>query len=475
MRLRRVAPTVWVALGAAALGLACGVGYAGYTGKDTLFSLIWGEQIAHLASADFSGQYIPTPHPLMNLVGALLTPLGDDGATAAVALLWLASFVLLGVASFRLGRALFGVPVGVFFALVLLTRSQLVQLALYASVDIPFLAFVLLAAALETERPRRGPAVFVCLALAGLLRPEAWIFTAAYALYLISGVEGKKRLEVLALAAVAPLLWLLADLVLAGDPLFSFHRTGDVAGLLQPDTSLWIALRDAPLYVRDLVGAPVFWVGVAGSLVSLRAVPERMPLPAAVVSLSLLPFLAYGLAGLTLYPRFLLPTAAMLALFCAVAVAGWTAVPHGLQLRRVWSVAAVALVALLVAFAPSDANKLASERAGASARRSMEDDLSDLVRPGGARRYLHCPVIQVPDRALVPPLMRWLDRPARSFAITPRARLDRGLQFVVSPRSRRAFVLPYGASRGIRSWQREPFPGLALLAENRSWALYGRC
>jgi hypothetical protein len=37
-------------------------------------------------------------------------------------------------------------------------------------------AFVVWAAVLEARRPRRGTAVLVLLGLAGLLRPEAWLF-----------------------------------------------------------------------------------------------------------------------------------------------------------------------------------------------------------------------------------------------------------------------------------------------------------
>ena len=47
--------------------------------------------------------------------------------------------------------------------------------ALTANVDVPFLALVLAAATLEAARPRRGLPVLALLAVAGLLRPEAWL------------------------------------------------------------------------------------------------------------------------------------------------------------------------------------------------------------------------------------------------------------------------------------------------------------
>ena len=151
--LKRAPATQWVAAAAAAVGLACGLLFCGYTTKDSLFALIWGDQLAGLGLPDFDGTYIPTPHPLANLVGALLSPLGIDGAELGLHLVMLAAFVLMGLAAFRLGRALFVPAVGALFALLLLTRPEIVKLALSASIDVPFLALILLAAAPKPSAP----------------------------------------------------------------------------------------------------------------------------------------------------------------------------------------------------------------------------------------------------------------------------------------------------------------------------------
>jgi hypothetical protein len=55
----------------------------------------------------------------------------------------------------------------------------------------------------------------VLLALAGLLRPEAWLLAAVY------GVLTRRP----ALALLAPVLWLGFDLLLTGAPLFSLAGT----------------------------------------------------------------------------------------------------------------------------------------------------------------------------------------------------------------------------------------------------------
>ncbi len=457
------------------MGLPAACSAADYTTKDSLFALIWGEQLAGLGLPDFDGTYIPTPHPLANLVGALVSPLGIDGAELGLHIVMLAAFVLMGVAAFRLGRALFVPAVGALFAVLLLTRPEIVKLALSASIDVPFLALILLAAALEAERPRRGAAVLVTLALAGLLRPEAWIMSVAYAAYLLPAAGGRARAGIVALGVAAPVAWLLVDLALTGDPLFSFNQTGGVADVIQPDTSLADSLELAPRFIEDLLGPAVFWGGVAGSLVTLFAASERMPLPAALVTLSLVPFLAYGAARLTLYPRFLLPTAAMLALFCATAVAGWAVLAPEARHRRVWAGLGALLAAVLVGLAPATLGDLRDERRRASERRELERSLRDLVRSEeGPGRYARCRLVLVPDRALVPALMRWLDKPATAFAFTPRAELPRGLQVTVSPRSGRSYVVNWRGAR-IQPWQRAPLPGLEPLAENRSWRLDGRC
>ena len=50
------------------------------------------------------------------------------------------------------------------------------------------MALVVWAATLEATRPRRGVPVLVLLALAGMLRPEAWFLAAMY--WVLGGVEG---------------------------------------------------------------------------------------------------------------------------------------------------------------------------------------------------------------------------------------------------------------------------------------------
>src|SRR5205085_10790849 len=82
---------------------------------------------------------------------------------------------------------------------------------------------------LEAKRARRGVPALLLLALAGLMRPEAWVLAGLYTLYLSRGATGRERLTYAGLTALAPVLWVLADWAVTGDPLHSLHGTADLA------------------------------------------------------------------------------------------------------------------------------------------------------------------------------------------------------------------------------------------------------
>ncbi len=155
---------------------------------DSLYSLVWGREILGGAAPGFEDFGAPTQHPLWVAVGTLLAPLGDTGARA-MTLLAVLSFVVLLAATYHLGRTVFGPLAGALAAALLLTRLNFGFYAAFAFVDMPFAALVMAAAALEAVRPRRGGVVWVLLIAAGLLRPEGWVFAAAYGAWLWSGAD----------------------------------------------------------------------------------------------------------------------------------------------------------------------------------------------------------------------------------------------------------------------------------------------
>ncbi len=265
-----------VGLGLAALGLALAALLRGLVNYDTLYSLVWGRQLAQGQTPDLDVPLAPTPHPLGTLLGVLAAPLSlhdDSGvhggaatsATLAVAFLALA---VLGLIVYELGRAWFDPWVGVLAAVIILTRRPVLDFGARAYIDIPYVALVLGALLVETRRPRAGVAVLALLAVAGLIRPEAWLFSGAYVAYLLVCGErdGRRIAGLVAIAASGPLLWMLSDWIVAGDPLHSLTGTRDTAKQLGRITGIGHVPTTVPRRLGEILREPVLF-GALGGLV----------------------------------------------------------------------------------------------------------------------------------------------------------------------------------------------------------------
>ena len=160
--------------------------YPTYPNYDSYYSLIWGHEVLHGHLPTFDAYRTPTQHPLAVLFGAFLSLIGEHGDRIMV-FCTLASFVALCLGLYRLGRVLFTPLVGLAAAAILCTRFDFPFLAARAYIDIPFQEIVIWAAALEAEKPRRGGLVWLLLACAGLLRPEAWLLLGLYFLWESTG------------------------------------------------------------------------------------------------------------------------------------------------------------------------------------------------------------------------------------------------------------------------------------------------
>src|SRR3954463_2937196 len=205
-RLRAVPATGWAAAGLAALTVAALVGYLVYPtfpNYDSYYSMLWAREVLHLQPLSFDGYRTPTEHPLAILFSIPLVLLGQGGDRVLV-FFCVASFVALAAGLYRLGRLSFGPLVGAVGALLLCTRFDFPFLAVRGYIDIPYLALVVWAAALEVARPRRGPAVFLLLTAAALLRPEAWILIGLYWLWFAWRAPWRARIGYAALAAIGP-------------------------------------------------------------------------------------------------------------------------------------------------------------------------------------------------------------------------------------------------------------------------------
>ncbi|MEA2392815.1 MAG: hypothetical protein QOJ82_706, partial [Solirubrobacteraceae bacterium] len=210
-----------ILLCALVVGILAGfLAYPTYPNYDSYYSLLWGREVLHGIKPSFDGYRTPTEHPLAVAFGALLSLAGDPADRIMVGATF-GSLIVLAAGVYRLGRASFGTLVGLTAATLLLTRFDFPFLAARAYIDIPYLAFVMWAAALEAERPRRGLPVFLLLACAGLMRPDAWVLSGLYYLWWAWPEGWSRRIRYAALTAAAPLLWIAVDWWATGDPKFS--------------------------------------------------------------------------------------------------------------------------------------------------------------------------------------------------------------------------------------------------------------
>jgi hypothetical protein len=458
--------------GTAALAVLVWLVYGfGFVGYDSVYALIWGQDLIHGDLPDYDLPGSPTPHPLANVVTALLAPLGDQALTGFAALAALA-FGALGWAAYRLGRELLNVPVGVLFAVIVLTRDHFANGLYQAYVEMPAVALVLWAILLEVRRPRCGAPALWLLFLAGLLRPEAWLLAGAYALYLLPPLQPRERWRPLALAAAAPLLWAASDLLLTGDPLHSLHHTQVGAELLARPREFDVALQAAPIYLEDILHSPVVWGGIAGFVLGLRFLYERSILPAAVLAIGLAGFLVLGLADVPLLPRYYYVPATMLALFCGVAAFGWLQLPEGSTPRRAWMAGAGVLAIALAVSVPDERDRLDAVRSASLERGDLQEELRDFVRAAGPRSWIEaCSPLYTSDGRVLALVSFWLDRqPGLDVAGSRDARF--GVFVGPAARDDRDYVLDRRLADGAAQWVPD---GYEPVEEDRKWTLYRGC
>ncbi len=480
-RLRRALPDVLAAcLIALAIFLAFGHAFLNY---DTFYTLLWGDELVRGEMPSYEVPVAPTPHPLATLVGAAVSPLGDSAEDALLAIVLLAMGAI-GVALFRLGQTVYAWPVGLLAAAIILTRQPVLNFGIRGYVDLPTLALVLWAAVLEARRPRRGWPVLGLLAIAGLLRPEAWLFSAAYWLWIAPPLDWAARMRMAALAAVAPVLWLASDAAITGDAFYSLNGTSDLAAALDRPTGLGNVPEYLPRRLGEILRLPELVAAVAGCAAGLVWMRRRTMLPLAVAVLNGIAFVVFAIGGLSLLPRYLFIAASMLALFAALAALGWTAIrgyePTALatpppRLRRWWQVAGAFVIVGMLAFVPQQFDRLRDLRNDIAKRDRIQADLRDLVRSGSGEHALAaCRPLYVPNHRPLPSLAYWLERPPEQIISAQLERPSPGGAFLAPANvevERLSILDPHDPKR----LDAEVPPRYRLAARNRSWLLYVGC
>jgi hypothetical protein len=491
-----LSPAAWVAGVTAALLLVFPYGFPNY---DTIYALVWGRELAHLESPDYGAALPPTPHPLTDLIGLLSTPLGDGAITVTMIVAYL-SLALIGFFVYRLGAIWFDRWIGAVAAAIVLTRAPFLSNGLRAYIDLPYIALCLAALLIEAKKPRAGWPVLALLALAGLLRPEAWLFSIAYLVYLAFEESAEKDsleradtqkaglarpafvraresfsappLALILLALAAPMLWVLFDAITTGEPLYSLTGTQSTVETLNRHTGP----VDVVLYGPRALGEVLQWPGMVGALggivLGYLHLRRRSILGIAAVLLALLAFAFLGVAGLAIIARYTMLAAAILAIFVALALLGWRLLDAGHPARRPWQAFAAAVALMFVLWLPNQWDLDSRVDTDLTDQARIEGDLTDLVDAGAFEPP--CGRIAVPNHRAVPRLAFGLDlKPTQIISASEEATPRQG--YFVAPASPfviHNFILdPNDPTRASFP----PPPGFDEVARNESWVVYRRC
>jgi hypothetical protein len=494
--LRRLSTPLSIAVGALALRVIAGVGFANY---DTLYALAWGGQLARGQTPAYGVPIAPTPHPLIELLGLVLSPLGPRAVEDVTVALGFLALSACGWVIYRLGAEWFGWAAGALAALIFLTRAEVLSYGVRAYVDLPYLLLVLSALLVESRRRRLGAApagapVLALLALAGLLRPEAWAFSGLYWLYLMgltpawawrslkrrslhapelerSQTRSRREIALLTmLAAAAPVLWVLSDLAVTGDPLWSLTNTRHTAETLGRETGIAKVPEYLPRRIGEILRPAVLVAAAFGGVLSLLWLRRRALLGAGAGVLAVVVFAAFASVGLPINTRYAFLAASILCIFAGAGVFGWMSLPRRDPRRRWWMAGGALVLVLMCGFAPSNYREAHRELDNLARQHRIEGSLLALVDDHAIN--LRCGPIGVSNHAPVPLLALYLETSPRNILSPEAGHIATGIY--VDPASKEVekdYILD-------RHDPVEPVsvpPGFAESATSRSWLIFKRC
>jgi hypothetical protein len=477
-RRRRSVP--WPALALAGLIIGTTVGFfvrPTFPNYDSYYSLLWGREVLHGTLPSFDAYRAPTEHPLAIAFGALLALVGDDADRIMVGATF-ASFVVLAAGMYRLAAASFTTVVGLVAAALLCTRFDFPFLAARAYIDIPYLALIVWAVALEASHRRRGTLVFVVLAAAGLLRPEAWLLSGLYWLWCILPATWPQRIRYSVLTAIGPVVWCAVDGIVTGDPLFSLTHTTGLAEELGRTRGLSEIPAATVEFLKNLDKVPVFYAGLLGLVLALVLVPRRVGWPLGMFVIGMATFVLVGLAGLSVIDRYLLVPSLMVMIFAAVTLGGFTMLKAG-RLRTAWAVGAAAVVVYGAVFTATHVRFSVFDNE-LTFRGQSHAALEALFRNPKVRAGMRCGPVSVPNHKLIPDT-RWIldagvdDVIARSDPKS-RGRIGRGVAVYATSRQallRQGFTPDDSTTEDIQNSL--PMPGFTWVAATADYGAYVRC
>lgn len=451
-----------VAITVVGVALLCRARYVGY---DDAWAALWGEQLASGQLPDYDAPFAPTPHPLANLISSLASSLGipaGETLLGSTIVAFCAAVLLLLAAGWRLYGPVAGIAAGA----LLLTRPSLVREAEYGSTDLWFLALLCGVAYLSTQRPMRPMLIVALLGVAGLIRPEAWVLSGAFLVWQFWGEPLSAWLPALALAALAPALWVITDAIVTGDPLHSLHGTTSLAAQLDRPRSVSVAVVSLPHYLRSLVGDVPTALGLAGAMAAVLFLHERSLLVLGAAALGLLMFIFLGLFGLPLLARYLLVPAIALTLLAGVAIGGWQALDHSAPGRTAWLALGVAAsIAAMVGLA-GDFGTVAESNGQVRRRAEVQEDLLSVLRNSRVAAAAQQGGVRVPDYRAIPLVSSVLGLSPSLVRVGSSDVLPAAVVLsYATPEAREAFGVPSQSPSAASA----PRPGMARVARNRSW------
>jgi len=489
-RLRAVPPGGWARLGFALVCLGALVGFflfPTYPTYDSYYALIWGRDVLHLHLPVFAVYRAPTEHPLAIAFGAFVSIFGHY-ADRLMILGAIGCFVALVAGMYRLGRIAFNPVIGALAAALLLSRVHFAYLAAQGYLDFAYMAFVVWAGALEAARPRRGLSVFALLALAGLLRPEAWLLSGLYFLWCAAPAptDWPARGRDLALTVAGPALWGLTDWIVTGDPTYSLHSTTGLADALGRTQGVSNLPASTWHFAVQLDQIPLVIAGLLGVILAIVLVPRRVLVPLVLLTSGMIAFAGIGASGGSVINRYLLTPSVVLMLFGAVTVGGWSLLQPGHWLRRGWIVLAVLGVCYGVATAASSLN-LANVRYDLAFRNDTHDALSQVLHDPLVRADLKtCGPLSLPNHKLSPDARWILDVGPAAVIARSEARSDSAAgSNALTDRVARGGVAIYPTGDAVftqaivdvddNPLDEVPLPGYRYLLSSQFYAVYVRC
>lgn len=372
----------WIALGGLALNY------------DAQWAVDWGQALARGERPDYETPGAPTAHPFVTLVAGLATFLFGDGAPGAIHALAHVSHAVLVVVCTVLAAHLFGRVAAGATAVGLLACAPISENVTLAFQDVTAAALIMSALLAEVRRPDRPTVPFVLLAIGGTLRPEVWLLAAAYWLYRSWSASWAGRARFALLAALGPLLWMLSDLIITGDPFVSFTRTRDGAAIAERTTGL--GQGPAQLVDHLRLGLGTVWIAGAFAaavivIVAARRRDERLARPGQLelVALGVLltgAFLVLAAAELSLLERYLLALMSVVVVLFGFAIGGWVRLPNG-PLRWTWIAVAAVLALRALTAIPDQVDRVTAIVDGGRDN-TAPDRLADLMEDDRVGRAL---------------------------------------------------------------------------------------